>query len=169
MTFHRFDDNPSVLQNNNVTFAELGLTPSMVNAVQRLVPDHPSLIQVGGIPQILQNRNVILSAETGSGKTIAYLAPLIQKIQEQKIFQNHNQNRHKTPFGLVLLPSRELTQQVGDVATNLAFLSSDSQDIKVGVATIVGGLPNGSDHSGMDLIVTTIGMVESHISRGVYN
>src|SRR5699024_135587 len=166
MTFHNFDDNPSVLdsfKSEDKSFQSLGLNENIVTSIYRIVNNNaainPSSVQFGVIPFILQNRNVIFSAETGSGKTIAYLAPVIQMIEEQKKMSIH-QGLDRSPFGIVVLPSRELTEQVGNVAKELASLTN------VGVATMIGGAPKHVAHTGLDLIVTTIGMVESHINRG---
>lgn len=169
MTFHNFADNPSVLQvnaNEEKTFEMVGLCTTVVESINRLVNSGtsgksvvPSSIQFGVIPLILNNRNVIFSAETGSGKTIAYLAPIIQMIEEHKRYVT--KSSLGSPYGMVILPSRELTEQVGNVAQQLAL------NTNVGVATMIGGLPKNLSHSGMDLVVTTIGMVEPHLNRGL--
>lgn len=164
MTFHSFDENPSLMesfQKNDLSFESIGLDPNIVHSIYGLI-NHgssikPSSIQFGVIPVILQKKNVLFSAETGSGKTIAYLAPIIQLINQYK---RSNSSNRKSPFGLVLLPSRELTEQVGNVAQQLAT------NTNVGVATMVGGIPKHIKHSGMDLIITTIGMVDSHVNKG---
>ncbi|OTF83444.1 DEAD box ATP-dependent RNA helicase-like protein [Euroglyphus maynei] len=113
------------------------------------------------IPMMLRYRNVVFSAETGSGKTIAYLAPLIQLIQQNKVVDS-NRNR-KAPLGLIVLPSRELTEQVGYVAKQLCA------NTNVGVATMIGGLPKHLHQTGIDLVVSTIGIIESHLNNGVYS
>lgn len=166
MTFHSFDENPSLMesfQKNDLSFESIGLDPNIVHSIYGLI-NHgssikPSSIQFGVIPVILQKKNVLFSAETGSGKTIAYLAPIIQLINQYK---RCNSSNRKSPFGLVLLPSRELTEQVGNVAQQLAT------NTNVGVATMVGGIPKHIKHSGMDLIITTIGMVDSHVNKDLY-
>ncbi|KPM11116.1 DEAD box ATP-dependent RNA helicase-like protein 3 [Sarcoptes scabiei] len=115
------------------------------------------------IPKILQFKNVIFSAETGSGKTIAYLAPLIQIIHQSKQL-DRNQNRNpKLPYALIILPFRELTEQIGKIAKILARKKD------VGVATMIGGLPKHIPQTGMDLIITTIGMIDSHLNNGIYS
>lgn len=70
---------------------------------------HPTTIQKLGIPKILEGHNTILTAETGCGKTLAYLVPILQRIIELKPMHNRGFNR---PLGLVLTPSRELTLQI---------------------------------------------------------
>ena len=187
MTFHQFDVNPSLLEVDTTsaadqekkTFAALGLNENIVAAINQSVtgkatsPVTPSSIQFGVIPFILARRNVIFSSETGSGKTVAYLAPVIQLIEEQKALDaarfGADYHRRRSPYGLVVLPSRELTEQVGGVARQL------SAGTGVGVATMIGGVPKkgeggaGIAHTGLDLVVTTSGMIESHLNRGVYH
>lgn len=165
MIFHRFDANPSLLESlkdEDKSFSSLGLNPNIVSSIYGLVNKGlnllPSTIQFGVIPLILKNKNVVFSAETGSGKTIAYLAPIIQMIEEKKRLQPRDKHM-KSPFGLVILPSRELTEQVGRVAMQLAAGTD------VGVATMIGGLPKNITHTGLDLVVSTIGIVESHINK----
>lgn len=167
MVIHNFDENPSLMKNIDLenTFEKLGLNENLTKSIYELVnkgePIKPSTIQFAAIPSILQYKNAILAAETGSGKTIAYLAPLIQMIQESKK-KNLTQSK-KLPYALIVLPFREITLQVGAVAK---FLSLNTD---VGVATMVGGMPYHEEHTGLDLIVTTIGLIDSHTSSGVYS
>ena len=76
----------------------------------------PLQIQNLGIPKILQGSNVLLAAETGCGKTLAYLLPLITKILIWK--QNNVQRTLNTPLGLIVTPSRELTVQIAVCINN---------------------------------------------------
>ena len=143
------------------SFKSLGLKDNIVHSIFRIFNNRvevPSSIQYGAIPLILQNKNVIFTSETGSGKTIAYLAPIIQMIEDYKI--NFAYNLKRSPLGLVILPSRELTEQVGKVALELCL------NTNVGVATMIGGLPKHIQHTGLDLVISTIGLVESHINKG---
>lgn len=70
----------------------------------------PLEIQQLGIPKIFQGSNVLLAAETGCGKTMAYLLPLATKILKWK--QNTQRNTN-SPLGLIVTPSRELAVQIG--------------------------------------------------------
>lgn len=166
MTVHNFDTNPSLMScDHPKSFDSLGLGQNLTQSIYDTVNSgqsiFPSTIQSAVIPLLLRYRNVVFSAETGSGKTIAYLAPLIQLIQQTKVV-NSNRNR-KCPFGLIVLPSRELTEQVGDVAKQLCA------NTDVGVATMIGGLPKHLHQTGIDLVITTIGIIESHLNNGVYS
>lgn len=167
MTFHNFSDNPSLIkkmEQHNRTFESLELDPKIIDSIYQLVnngfPIAPSSIQYGSIPLILNHKNVLFSAETGSGKTIAYLAPIIQLIDKQKRLNGDTMKNSKYPYGFVLLPSRELAEQVGNVAHKLASSTN------VGVSTMVGGLPRHLTATGFDLIISTVGLVNSHLSQG---
>ncbi|UXI21762.1 hexokinase-1-like [Sarcoptes scabiei] len=168
MTIHNFSENPSILQRNSIeeiSFTALGLDNDLIASIKDIIGNNskPSNIQHAVIPKILQFKNVIFSAETGSGKTIAYLAPLIQIIHQSKQL-DRNQNRNpKLPYALIILPFRELTEQIGKIAKILARKKD------VGVATMIGGLPKHIPQTGMDLIITTIGMIDSHLNNGIYS
>lgn len=163
MQFHIYDKNPSQVgkQENreNLTFGSLGLQPPVCDAIQSLGITEPSAIQMAAIPSILDYKNIICSAETGSGKTIAYLAPIIQMIRDFKQLKCE-QTIRGLPRGLVVVPSRELAEQVGRVAQRLASYCG------IGVAVMIGGIPKHITHTGMDLIVSTIGLVQPLINKG---
>lgn len=91
------------------TFNELNINNSICNNLENLDIYEPLEIQKLGIPKILQGYNVLLAAETGCGKTLTYLLPLVTKILEWK--QNIQSNVN-APFGLIITPSRELTVQI---------------------------------------------------------
>uniref|UniRef100_A0A8B9ZJS8 RNA helicase n=1 Tax=Anas platyrhynchos TaxID=8839 RepID=A0A8B9ZJS8_ANAPL len=92
------------------SFAELGLQPVLLTALQRLEVGRPTAVQRLAIPALLRGRSALCAAETGSGKTLAYLLPLLDRLLEKKL---------AAPRGLVVVPSRELAAQVGAVAAAL--------------------------------------------------
>lgn len=81
----------------------------MCNNLENLDIYKPLEIQKLGIPKILQEYNVLLAAETGCGKTLTYLLPLVTKILQWKENMQSNIN---APLGLIITPSRELTVQI---------------------------------------------------------
>ncbi|KAK4099822.1 DEAD-domain-containing protein [Parathielavia hyrcaniae] len=89
------------------TFAELGLDPRLVQAVAKQGFEKPTLVQRKAIPLALQGQEVLCKAKTGSGKTAAYVLPVLSSILKRKITD-------PTPFtaGLILVPTRELADQV---------------------------------------------------------
>lgn len=165
MVFNSYDDNPAYLvgQNKNkqkirqVKFNELGLNQDICQVIESMGLEYPSAIQLPVIPEILDGQNIICSAETGSGKTIAYLAPIIQLIKEFKD-KNKEQNRFKEPKGLIVVPSRELAEQVGNIARKFGSYCG------LGVGIMASGLPSVKDQS-LDLVVTTIGLVRPMLDK----
>jgi len=164
MQFHIYDKNPSKIEKypnkQSPSFESLGLNSTICEAIQLLGISEPTAIQSGAIPSILDYKNVICSAETGSGKTIAYLAPIIQMIRDFKQLKSEQTNK-MYPRGLVVVPSRELAQQVGRVAQHLGTYCG------IGVAVMIGGIPQHLTHTGMDLVISTIGLVQPLINKGI--
>lgn len=90
-------------------FEELNINNSVCNNLENLDIYKPSEIQKLGIPKILRGYNVLLAAETGCGKTLTYLLPLVTKIL---IWKQNMQSNINSPFGLIITPSRELAVQI---------------------------------------------------------
>ncbi|KAH6843026.1 P-loop containing nucleoside triphosphate hydrolase protein [Chaetomium sp. MPI-CAGE-AT-0009] len=89
------------------SFAELGLDPRLVQAVAKQSFEKPTLVQRKAIPLALQGQDVLCKAKTGSGKTAAYVLPMLSAILKRK-------STDPAPFtaGLILVPTRELADQV---------------------------------------------------------
>lgn len=91
------------------TFDKLGLSKSIVtNLYRNLNVTHCTYIQYEGIPQILAGDHTIIAAETGCGKTLAYLIPIIEQMLQRKKERSAGGLVFNTPQALVLTPSREL-------------------------------------------------------------
>ncbi|KAF8410262.1 hypothetical protein HHK36_002787 [Tetracentron sinense] len=88
------------------TFEELGLDPRLIRALSKKGIEKPTPIQRVAIPLIMEGKDVVSRAKTGSGKTYAYLLPLLQKL-----FSDSG-SRKTAPSAFVLVPTRELCQQV---------------------------------------------------------
>ncbi|KAK4252749.1 hypothetical protein QN277_014299 [Acacia crassicarpa] len=99
------------------TFEDLGLDARLVHALLKKGVDKPTPIQQVAIPLILQGKDVVARAKTGSGKTFAYLLPLLQKL-----FTNNVQRKKLSPNALILVPTRELCQQVYAEVSSLIAL-----------------------------------------------
>jgi ATP-dependent RNA helicase DDX56/DBP9 len=105
----------------------------LLKAISKLSYTHPTLIQAKCIPlSILQGRDILVHAKTGCGKTLAYAIPIIHKILcEKKIatIENHcnkeELNRNNNVKAIVLLPTRELCNQVAKVLQNLTYYCDD--------------------------------------------
>ena len=87
-----------------MTFEELQLAPAIVQAVQELGYTAPTPIQQQAIPLILAGNDLLGGAQTGTGKTAAFLLPIIEKLSKKPI-------RNTV---LILSPTRELSQQIDD-------------------------------------------------------
>jgi ATP-dependent RNA helicase DeaD len=135
------------------SFADLGLSPDLLEAVRDLGYDAPSPIQEQAIPPLLQGLDVIGQAQTGSGKTAAFGLPMLQYVDptEQDV------------QGLVLTPTRELCIQVTQA------LRAYGKTKGVDVVAVFGGAPIRSQQAqlraGGQIVVGTVGRVKDLISR----
>lgn len=92
-------------------FVDLGLSPAILNAIAKQGYEVPSPIQAQAIPAVLEGKDVMAAAQTGTGKTAGFTLPLLQRLSVGTAAKN-NQVR-----ALVLTPTRELAAQVGDSIT----------------------------------------------------
>jgi len=99
-----------VFSEPGTSFRQLGLSPGVCDNLTRVGVVRPTKIQEQGIPVILKGEDAVIAAETGSGKTLTYLAPLAHILHE------HNASDLSKPSGLVLVPTQELVVQVVAVA-----------------------------------------------------
>jgi ATP-dependent RNA helicase RhlE len=117
--------------------------------------EQPTPIQSATLPHALEGQDILGSAETGTGKTAAFLLPLLQNLIRTK--------RIRSPRALVLAPTRELAIQVADHAQQL------SRGLPIRIVTIYGGVGIGSQtktlKQGVDLVVATPGRLLDHVGR----
>lgn len=102
-------------KNDDTTFSNLGLKESIIQILSKLDISTPSLIQQKTIPEVLQNKNVVFESETGTGKTFAYLLPLIQNLE------NCKSNEDKI---IILAPTYELASQIKLTASQVTSLKA---------------------------------------------
>ena len=139
------------------SFAELGVHPRVVTALAAQGILEPFAIQTGAIPDALSGRDILGRAQTGSGKTLAFGLPLLTRLAASA-----PPRQQKAPRALVLVPTRELAQQVADVLTPLG------QTIGVSVATVYGGVAIGRQTDQVrraDIVVATPGRLTDLIER----
>ena len=98
-------------------FSTLGLSPALCHAVAQLGLTVPTPIQSQAIAPILQGRDVLAQAQTGSGKTLAFALPLLQRLHTLPPDNRHGYGR--AIRSLILVPTRELAVQVGEVMQSL--------------------------------------------------
>jgi len=134
-----------------VNFDQLGLTPALLRAVGDMGLYAPTPIQAEAIPAVLKAADVWATAPTGSGKTLAFALPLVQ----QHVLQTRQTNFRRPIRTLVLVPTRELAVQVGDILSNLAY----KPGLKVSV--VYGGVSINPQMMGLrggaDIVVATPG------------
>lgn len=134
-------------------FAALGLSPALAHAAQALGFTAPTPIQAEAIPAILDGKDLLGIAQTGSGKTAAFGLPLLQQVQMGATGQSP-----RTVRALVLVPTRELAAQVGEVLRDLArHLMQQTPK----VAVVFGGVSINPQlmalRGGADVVVATPG------------
>jgi superfamily II DNA/RNA helicase len=140
-----------------VSFAELGVHPRLVAALAARGILEPFAIQSRAVPDALTGRDILGRAQTGSGKTLAFGLPLLSRLAASTA-----PRQQKAPRGLVLVPTRELAQQVADVLAPLG------QTVGVTIATVYGGVPIGRQIDQVrraDIVVATPGRLGDLIER----
>ncbi|MDR2195949.1 MAG: DEAD/DEAH box helicase [Gallionellaceae bacterium] len=139
-------------------FASLNLNPSLLKAVESSGYTTPTPIQEQAIPEILAGHDLMASAQTGTGKTAAFILPALHRIALPPAV------RSKGPRVLVLTPTRELAQQVSDAAAKYG------KNMRLKVVSILGGMPyplqNKLLAAPVDILVATPGRLIDHIERG---
>lgn len=142
------------------SFHDINVHPKLIEALQTMEITHATHIQSKTIPQIRSGQNVYLTAETGCGKTIAYLIPIIENIIGKRS-QNLN-----TPSALVLVPNRELANQIGEVAQQLG------SPVGLKVKVIVGGRTKqkmmNPEFGDIDILIGTPGAISKLSTVGIY-
>ena len=137
-------------------FAELGLRPELLSALTALGYEEPTPIQRESIPPLIEGRDLLGQAATGTGKTAAFALPVLHRLA-----QGGDRPR---PMALVLVPTRELAMQVSEAVHRYG------RGIGARVVPIYGGQPIGRQlHAlkhGVDVVVATPGRALDHIARG---
>jgi superfamily II DNA/RNA helicase len=138
-------------------FADLGLSPELVQAVKAKGYDTPTPIQAQAIPSVLMMRDLIAIAQTGTGKTASFVLPMIDIL-------SHGRRRAMMPRSLILEPTRELAAQV---AENFEAYGKN-HDLKM--ALLIGGVQMGDQvkalNEGVDVLIATPGRLMDLFERG---
>lgn len=103
--------NPSWTQSTAETFEQLDCQPEMIEILDQVKIRHPTATQARVIPELRTGRHMIIAAETGGGKTLAYLLPLIESFVRWKS-SNRLVTVDNAPFAIILAPTRELVAQI---------------------------------------------------------
>ncbi|MFV1997528.1 MAG: DEAD/DEAH box helicase [Acidiferrobacterales bacterium] len=141
-----------------VLFKELNIDDKLLKAVEASGFSEPTEIQRQAIPVVLSGRDLMASAQTGTGKTAAFVLPALQKLLKP------SDSRSKGPRVLVLTPTRELAMQVND------NIRQFSKFMKFTNGTVVGGMPYPPQmkmlRNPLDLLVATPGRLMDHMESG---
>ena len=140
-------------------FAQLGLSSQLTKAIEKSGYASPTPIQEKAIPLMLQGDDIVAIAQTGTGKTAAFVLPILERLKA---------NQHKaTPkhcSTLIIVPTRELAKQIDD------NIEKYGKHIYHQRACIVGGVKYPKQikrlHQGLDILVATPGRLEDHLKSG---
>lgn len=145
-------------EQNMSKFADLGLSEAALAAVERLGYENPTPVQEQSIPLIMEGRDLIAAASTGTGKTAAFLLPTLSTLPRLK-------GRNRAPRVLVVSPTRELAQQIARTCMQISRKTGHF------VTTVFGGTPYGPQikelRGGTDVLIATPGRLKDLMSRGV--
>ncbi|MDO3377800.1 DEAD/DEAH box helicase [Geoalkalibacter halelectricus] len=141
-----------------MSFDQLQLAAPILQALQGCGYSAPTPIQAKAIPEILAGRDVLASAQTGTGKTAAFMLPTLQRLATLV------KGSKGAPRVLVLTPTRELAAQVTDATRTYG------RNLRLRSAVILGGVPYGPQFKSLggpiDLVVGTPGRIIDHLERG---
>jgi superfamily II DNA/RNA helicase len=139
------------------TFAELGLSQKVLGAVTDAGYTTPTPIQAGAIPHALAGKDVLGIAQTGTGKTAAFVLPMISRIEKGRA-------RARMPRTLILEPTRELAAQVEENFVKYG------KNHRLNIALLIGGVSFDEQdrklERGADVLIATPGRMLDHFERG---
>ena len=138
-------------------FSMLGLAPALLAALERTGKDQPTPIQARAIPALMEGRDLMGLAQTGTGKTLAFGLPILHRLQGQ------GKPGPKSARALILAPTRELVQQIAEALAQLA------QGLPTSIVTVVGGASINRQMDrlvrGCDVLVATPGRLIDLLER----
>lgn len=137
------------------TFADLGLSDAVLAAVEDMGYVEPTPVQQLAIPEALAGRDVLAAAQTGTGKTAAFLLPTMNNLRRVKRTRVRGREAGQGPIMLVVTPTRELAQQIEDVCRAVAKHTGHRS------ITVVGGVSYNPQRNalkqGCDILIATPG------------
>ena len=159
MTTHTQIDTPKTNPAEIAMFADLALTAPLMQAVQESGYERPTPIQARAIPHLLAGRDLLGLAQTGTGKTAAFVLPILQRLMESK-----KRAAPKSMRALILTPTRELAVQIRD------SLRTYGKHLPIRSTQIFGGVGQSPQvdalRKGIDIVVATPGRLIDLIQQG---
>lgn len=141
-----------------MSFEELQLASPILKALHQCGHDQPTQVQAEAIPKALAGCNLIASAQTGTGKTAAFVLPALQMLSTE------SSRRKPGPRVLILTPTRELAEQITQATRTYGKF------LRVRSVAIIGGMPFGEQVRALsqspDMIIATPGRLLDHLGRG---
>ena len=139
------------------TFAALGLGPKILQAIEEAGYDSPTPIQAQAVPHVLLGGDVTGIAQTGTGKTAAFVLPMIHRLEQGRA-------RARMPRTLILAPTRELAAQVAE------NFEKYGKHLKLNMALLIGGVSFKEQEDklmrGVDVLIATPGRLIDQFERG---
>ena len=139
--------------NTEVSWKDLGLSEQMLNLIEKTGYKHPSPVQNLTIPLALQGKDVLVSSQTGSGKTASFVIPSVERFKDKN-----------GTYILALSPTREIAQQTGEVFSNFA------KPFGMKVVVCIGGANMNEEKEALatspHIIVATPGRLCDHLEKG---
>ncbi len=146
------------MDSESITFKDLNLSKGVLKSIKAMGYIEPTEIQMQAIPLIMQGKDIIGQARTGTGKTAAFGIPLVELVDRNQ----------KTLQAMVLCPTRELAVQIADELKRIALLTEG-----LSITAVYGGRAMGQQtqelESGTQIVVGTPGRIMDHIERGALN
>ncbi|MCK4974041.1 MAG: DEAD/DEAH box helicase, partial [Sulfurimonas sp.] len=137
-----------------MSFEKLGVMKQLLGAINDLGYKNPTTVQTRAIPLVLAKSDIFATAQTGTGKTAAFGLPMIQRLRA------NTQDENREIRGVILSPTRELSQQIYEDLQNFA------KYMDVSIALLVGGKDIESQQKvlkkGVDIVIATPGRMLEH-------
>jgi ATP-dependent RNA helicase RhlE len=139
-----------------MSFDSLGLLPELTRALVDRGYTQPTAVQAQAIPQVIAGHDVLVGAQTGTGKTAGFTLPILQRL--------HAGKSGRSPRALILVPTRELAAQVAD------NIRSYGQHLRLRTVVLIGGVNINPQidalSRGLDILVATPGRLLDHVGQG---
>ncbi|CAG9330415.1 unnamed protein product [Blepharisma stoltei] len=164
--FESYEDMPVEISESSYSmsnFSDCQVHPTLLANVRKMGYENPTPVQKYAIPCLFARRDLMVCAQTGSGKTASYLFPMVAKMLNDGP-PEQSMGRGSYPLGLILAPTRELSIQIHEEALKFCYKTG------IKVAVVYGGADPRSQsrelERGVDIIVATPGRLIDFINRG---